>query len=73
MSRLTVGSRVRVKPAPPMADVETQYYLQEFDGLIGTLVEITHSGSGIYAFHVEFSKKARHGIFYESELELVTD
>lgn len=73
MSRIAVGTKVKVKPAPSNSDVETSFYMSKYVGLVGTLVEIKAYPKGLRTFHVEFPKMERHGIFYENEIELVTD
>lgn len=64
--RLEVGDSVVVTAVPDVSlSIESQYYLQDFEGKKGTLVRINRQK--VVSFEVEFSK-GKYGIFYEHEL-----
>lgn len=65
---------MRVKPMElqkSLQNPENEFYLSKFAGKIGQLFDITRSDRGVVSFHVNFGKDI--GIFYETEIELVTE
>ena len=68
LKRFHIGDKVRIKEG---TDNMFPHYIEEFNGKVGDLFDITKSSNGSVAFHVSF-KSNRIGIFYENELEHVT-
>jgi hypothetical protein len=72
MKKFHIGDRVRVKKLQQNdGDPETSYYVESFAGKTGQLFDVTRTSRGVPNFHVNFGKDI--GVFYENEIELVTD
>ncbi|WP_163530982.1 hypothetical protein [Halobacillus ihumii] len=70
--RLDVGKSVKViEPDESVQVVEDYAYLKKFQGLQGIVRKIEKSESGNVSFVVDF-EKAGEGIFYETELKLLS-
>jgi hypothetical protein len=75
---MKIGDQVRVKKLDQKRkseirtiDPETLYYIEKFEGKVGQLFDVTLTSEGFKNYHINFGKDI--GIFYEKEIEYVTD
>lgn len=61
-----IFDKVKVRPAVETDDVETFYYLQEYEGRTGQVIKRTNKK--LNQFEVEFPGVERNGIFNADEL-----
>lgn len=65
-SIVRIYDKVKVRSALETDDVETFYYLQDYEGRAGVVIKRTSKRLG--QFEVAFEGMARNGIFNASEL-----
>lgn len=63
-----VGNLVKVKKATKDMEVEDYYYIKDFEGQIGTVMEI-HKGRSSISYYVDLGNKT--GWFREGDLKIV--
>lgn len=72
MTRFYLGDLVSVKQLKLPNDPESEFYLTEFKGKLGEIVSRTESSEGDCYYQVQFKDNST-GIFYENEIERVTE
>ena len=67
VNEFEINDVVEVVVSTDQADVETYYYLQEFEGLKGRVIKVIRVPD--LQYEVQYEKKERVGIFRHDELE----
>lgn len=64
--KVRIYDKVKVRPATETDDVETYYYLQDYEGRTGQIVKRT--SKRLNQYEVEFKGVSRNGIFNADEI-----
>lgn len=65
-NKFEIEQRLTVKQPSHSLDPESYYYLLDYAGASGYVINITRTSKGIYCYELDFGNKK--GVFYEEDL-----